>query len=57
MDALEKASVEQNIIPFCDFLKLEMRVAEIEQKWKKINFDEKTSQKWISILEKNKKIT
>ena len=27
MEALEKASVEQNIIPFCDFLRAEMRTA------------------------------
>lgn len=55
MDALEKASVEQNIIPFCDFLRAEIRISEIEQTWKKINFDEKTSKTWISILEKDKK--
>jgi len=59
MNALEEASVKQNIIPFCDFLvecsRIKIRTLEIEQKWKEISFDEETSKKWISILEGKKK--
>jgi hypothetical protein len=60
MDALEEASVKQNIIPFCDFLgnytriRVDIRALEIEQEWKRTSLNEEVSREWVSILERKK---